>query len=52
MDEACTLGLAFAESAPAYDEATRTGTVWAKGVSEESCWYDADKSRTKEDADD
>lgn len=47
-----TLGLAFAESAPAYDEATRTGTVWAKGVSEESGWYDADKSRTKEDADD
>ena len=39
-----TLGLAFAESAPAYDEATRTGTVWAKGVSEESGWYDADKN--------
>lgn len=39
-----TLGLAFAESAPAYDEATRTGTVWAMGVSKEGGWYDADKN--------
>lgn len=52
-----TLGLAFAESVPAYDEATRTGTVWAKGVGVNADgkvvgWYDADKSRTEGGADD
>lgn len=52
-----TLGLAFAESVPAYDEATRTGTVWAKGVGvnadgEVVGWYDADKTPTEGDADD
>ena len=44
-----TLGLAFAESYPAYDEVTGTGTVWAKGVGVNADgrvvgWYDANKN--------
>lgn len=45
-------GWATAETST-YDAATRTGTVWAQGVSQESGWYDANKNNNDDgDADD
>ena len=42
-----------AAAASTYDETTGTGTVWAKGVSQEEGWYDANKNDPyNDDADD
>ena len=46
-----TLGLSvgFAAAADsAYDEATGTGTAWAKGVTESGGWYDINKSSVED----
>ena len=51
-----SLGLTLgwpAAAASTYDEKTGTGTVWAKGVSQEGGWYDANKKDPYDnDADD